>query len=137
MKIAIEGSEVTLSEVYSGVSIQTDMGLFRIAQRDGGIEVMLNGKTVWASHEINPSVRPVKYAHRVIPETETFVVLTVKPVSDGWDLTFNADGSLYTTLPRTLCAEAPRVGEEATFDCKPEHNQKGVTVGGRRYLLAR
>lgn len=52
MKIAIDGSEVTLSEVYSGVGIQTDMGLFGIAQRDGGIEVMLDGKTVWTSHEI-------------------------------------------------------------------------------------
>lgn len=43
---------VYLSEVYSGVGITTDMGLFGIAQRDGGIEVMLDGKTVWTSHEI-------------------------------------------------------------------------------------
>ena len=40
--------EVILSEVYSGVGIQTDAGLFGIAQRDGGIEVLLDGKTVWA-----------------------------------------------------------------------------------------
>ena len=45
-------TETTLSEVYSGVGIKTEMGLFGIAQRDGGIEVMLNGKTVWTSHEI-------------------------------------------------------------------------------------
>jgi len=44
--------EVVLSEVYSGVGIKTDMGLFGIAQRDGGIEVLLGGKTVWTSHEI-------------------------------------------------------------------------------------
>lgn len=43
---------ITLSEVYSGIGIRTDMGLFGIAERDGGIEVMLEGKTVWASHEI-------------------------------------------------------------------------------------
>jgi hypothetical protein len=42
------GAEVYLSEVYSGVGIRTEAGLFGIAQRDGGIEVMLNGKTVWA-----------------------------------------------------------------------------------------
>jgi len=46
--------EITLSEVYSGVGIATDMGLFGIAQRDGGIEVLFNGKTVWTSHEIDP-----------------------------------------------------------------------------------
>jgi hypothetical protein len=44
--------DVTLSEVYSGIGIETDMGLFGIAQRDGGIEVMLEGQTVWTSHEI-------------------------------------------------------------------------------------
>ncbi len=60
MKISIDGAEVTLSEVYSGVGIQTDMGLFGIAQRDGGIEVMLNGKTVWASHEIEEAPSPLR-----------------------------------------------------------------------------
>ena len=49
LKTGADGaSEITLSEVYSGVGIQTDAGLFGIAERDGGIEVMLNGKTVWA-----------------------------------------------------------------------------------------
>jgi hypothetical protein len=43
---------ITLSEVFSGIGIETDMGLFGIAQRDGGIEVMLDGKTVWTSHEL-------------------------------------------------------------------------------------
>jgi len=45
-------NEVTLFQVFSGVGIQTDMGLFGIAQRDAGIEVMLEGKTVWTSHAI-------------------------------------------------------------------------------------
>ena len=53
MKIAVENVDgatmVVLSEVYSGVGIDTEMGFFGIAQRDGGIEVMLDGKTVWAS----------------------------------------------------------------------------------------
>ena len=42
------GAEVILSDVFSGVGIRTDAGLFGIAQRDGGIEVLLNGTTVWA-----------------------------------------------------------------------------------------
>lgn len=58
MKLAAENedgtpAEIVLSEVYSGVGIKTDMGLFGIAQRDGGIEVMFNGKTVWTSHELD------------------------------------------------------------------------------------
>ncbi len=46
---------IVLSGVYSGVGIETDMGLFGIAQRDGGIEVMLDGKSVWTSHEVEAS----------------------------------------------------------------------------------
>lgn len=48
---------IALSDVFSGIGIKTDMGLFGIAQRDDGIEVMLNGKTVWTSHEIKPPYR--------------------------------------------------------------------------------
>lgn len=48
MKISINGAgEVVLSEVYCGVGIETDAGLFGIAQRDGGIEVRLNGETIY------------------------------------------------------------------------------------------
>lgn len=39
--------DVELEGVYNGVGIQTDQGLFGIAQRDGGIEVMLDGKLVF------------------------------------------------------------------------------------------
>lgn len=35
------GKEVTIRDCYIGVGIQTEQGLFGIAQRDGGIEVML------------------------------------------------------------------------------------------------
>lgn len=52
MRIKGDADGIVLSEVYSGVGIKTDMGLFGIAQRDSGIEVMLDGKTVWTSHEI-------------------------------------------------------------------------------------
>jgi hypothetical protein len=47
-----EDGELVFSEVYSGIGIKTDVGLFGIAQRDGGIEVMLNGRTVWTSNEL-------------------------------------------------------------------------------------
>lgn len=53
MKIDINSEgDVTLSDVFSGVGIQTDMGLFGIAQRDGGIEVLLEGKSVWTSNDL-------------------------------------------------------------------------------------
>jgi hypothetical protein len=52
--------DVTLSDVFLGVGIQTDLGLFGIAQRDGGITVLLDGKEVWTSHELaEPSKEPL------------------------------------------------------------------------------
>ena len=52
MKIEATEDGLVLYEVYSGVGIRTPTGLFGIAQRDDGIEVMLEGKTVWTSREL-------------------------------------------------------------------------------------
>lgn len=50
MKLQVsEDGAIVLSEVYVGIGINTDQGLFGIAQRDSGIEVMLNGKLIWSS----------------------------------------------------------------------------------------
>jgi hypothetical protein len=43
---------VTLIDVFCGIGIDTDKGRFGIAQRDGGIEVLLDGKLVWSSNDI-------------------------------------------------------------------------------------
>lgn len=42
----VGGREVTLHDVFCGIGIPTDVGTFGIAQRDGGIEVRLNGRTI-------------------------------------------------------------------------------------------
>ncbi len=47
--IDIGGAEVELEGCYCGIAIKTDQGLFGVAQRDGGIEVLLDGKMVWSS----------------------------------------------------------------------------------------
>jgi hypothetical protein len=47
--IDVQGETVTLHEVFNGVGVETDQGRFEIAQRDGGIEVLLNGDIVFAS----------------------------------------------------------------------------------------
>ena len=44
--------DVELVGVYNGVGIHTDQGFFGIAQRDSGIEVLLDGKMVWSSNEV-------------------------------------------------------------------------------------
>lgn len=41
--------ELILREVYSGIGIYTDQALFGFAERDGGLEVMVNGDIVWSS----------------------------------------------------------------------------------------
>ena len=44
-----EDGEILLSKVYVGIGIKTDTGTFGICQRDGGIEVLKDGKPVWSS----------------------------------------------------------------------------------------
>jgi hypothetical protein len=58
------GHDVELSEVYNGVGIMTDMGIFGIACRDDGIEVMLNGGLVWSSHEIGDETKSTPFGWR-------------------------------------------------------------------------
>lgn len=59
MKIDVNATgDIVLSDVFLGVGIETKMGLFGISQRDDGIEVMLNGKTVWTSHDLTPAPAP-------------------------------------------------------------------------------
>jgi len=45
-------ADVTLSEVFLGVRIDTPQGYFGIAQRDNGIEIIFEGKMVWSSSEL-------------------------------------------------------------------------------------
>ena len=47
-------NEVIVEGCYTGIGMKTDQGLFGIAMRDDGIEVMLNGKLVWSSMDLNP-----------------------------------------------------------------------------------
>lgn len=42
-----EKGDVTVYDAFNGVGIQTDDGLFGIAQRDGGIEVLFEGEIVF------------------------------------------------------------------------------------------
>jgi hypothetical protein len=49
MKIKAIDSEIIVSELYCGIGIETSQGEFGICQRDGGIDVMLDGKLVWSS----------------------------------------------------------------------------------------
>lgn len=47
--IDVAAEPVILRDVFCGIGIETDQGHFGIAQRDGGIEVMLDGVLVWSS----------------------------------------------------------------------------------------
>lgn len=52
MDIDIAAEPVTLRDVFCGIGIETDQGCFGIAQRDGGIEVLLDGVLVWSSSDM-------------------------------------------------------------------------------------
>lgn len=47
--INVGSHKVLIQECFCGVAIETDQGLFGIAQRDGGIEILLDGNLVWSS----------------------------------------------------------------------------------------
>lgn len=68
-----EGGELVLSKVYNGVVIPTDQGRFGIAQRDAGIEVLLDGVLVWSSS--SEHLRTLNSA-----EAQALGVL----IGDGW-----------------------------------------------------
>ena len=58
MKIEVdEHGEIVLSEVYVGIGIRTDEGVYGIAQRDSGIEITKNGKMVWSSISENHKLK--------------------------------------------------------------------------------
>ena len=58
MKISIdEDREFVLSEVYAGVKINTDAGIFTLCQRDNGIEIRL-GNGPWFTWQNNDG--PIK-----------------------------------------------------------------------------
>ena len=47
MQIEVKNGKVVFSEMYNGIGIKTEAGDFGVAQRDGGIEIMLNGELVF------------------------------------------------------------------------------------------
>lgn len=46
----IKGQEVELEGVYAGVGIKTEQGHIGICERNGGVEVLLDSKVVFASY---------------------------------------------------------------------------------------
>lgn len=46
----IKGQEVELEGVYTGVGIKTEQGHIGICERNGGVEVLLDSKVVFASY---------------------------------------------------------------------------------------
>ena len=44
-----EDGEIVLSEIYNAIGIETDQANFGLVQRDGGIEVYLDGVLIWSS----------------------------------------------------------------------------------------
>lgn len=50
MKLEVnEKGELIFEDVFNAIGIKTETGCFGICQRDGGIEVVKDGKTLWSS----------------------------------------------------------------------------------------
>ena len=58
MKIELDkNSEFEISELYCGVSIKTDDGVFHVCERDGGLEIRFNNGA-WYSWSCNTREQP-------------------------------------------------------------------------------
>jgi len=67
MKIEVGPDQSTiLSEVFSGVGIETDMGTFGVCQRDGGIEIRWAGVLVFAMYPSGQRFDKWKELHNII-----------------------------------------------------------------------
>ena len=58
LTIDVGTRKVVCREVFCGIGIETEQGRFGISQRDGGIEVSLNGELVFSSTE--PELKVVR-----------------------------------------------------------------------------
>ena len=54
MKIEVdENGELLLSELFNGIGIKTtDQGVFGLALRDGGLEILQDGRIIWTTAKI-------------------------------------------------------------------------------------
>lgn len=51
MKIDVNDQhDLILSEVYNGIGIRTEAGVFGICERDGGLEVTFKGELIFAKY---------------------------------------------------------------------------------------
>lgn len=58
----VDSHKVQLSDVFCGVTIPADQGVFGICQRDAGIEILLNGELVWSSTDmLDGNGKPITY----------------------------------------------------------------------------
>ncbi len=48
-----ESGKIVLAEVFEAIIISTPQGNFSVAQRDGGLEVVHDGKLVWVSPSLH------------------------------------------------------------------------------------
>ena len=109
--------ELIISKNYAGIGLQTDDGLFGVAQRDEGIEVMLDGQHVWSSDD-RPPLQPVSFA------VARGVMAAGLSDDDGTYTAYHAnvamvlfdDSSLDITASNDLAAKILNL----LFDLKPE-----------------
>lgn len=71
--------DIVLSEVFNGIGIETDIGTYGIAQRDGGCEITLNGEVIHCPTTTNvPETSPETTNYIFQPNAATHVLKSLK-----------------------------------------------------------
>jgi hypothetical protein len=138
--VSPEGSpEITVSDVYSGFGVMTNVGVFGVAQRDGGIEIMFGGKSVWSSNELGPESRPMRLAdgsafmtaHWTLPKThwlyEEARLEPPMPMRVGLSPERDALAAQVRAAARYAVRAATMNGKETGFD--PDSLVQNMVVG--------
>ena len=99
MKIKVDkDGEILVGELYNGIGIPTDKGLFGIAQRDDGIDVLLDGKQVYPPEE--ELLKVTVTTPRSAPENYMIRIRYGGYIFNGWGKTQNK--AMINTLRRMV-----------------------------------
>ena len=69
-EINVGSHDVLIQNCFCGIGIETDQGLFGIAQRDGVIEILFDGKLILNSDQIKKMIEDLEIVSSMVEHWE-------------------------------------------------------------------
>lgn len=158
VEIDVGARSATIERAYNGVGISTPSGLFGVAQRDGGIEVMRDGELFWSSEhgtlaeDAEANAKAAALLAPIVDDAREFfegsgdpkginvdfatlvaILDTLRDADDGGEPDEDADGApRLASAPRrklVLVCDGPPVNEGGRFVEMENENGESVCAG--------